>query len=102
MIGGADESQGAAGGIRVRVKDKQPLVVVVFIYNWASTDSRFRAFDSRTGKQLWMAELAASAHGAPMAYVGKTSGKQFIAGGGAGFFRGKISDEVVAYTLPNQ
>jgi len=69
----------------------------------ATTDSRFRAFDSRTGKQLWVTELAASAHAAPITYVGKKSGKQFvvIAAGGGGFFRGKTSDEVVAFSLPH-
>jgi membrane-bound PQQ-dependent dehydrogenase (glucose/quinate/shikimate family) len=73
---------------------------VVFI--GATTDSRFRAFDARTGKQLWMTELGASAHATPMTYAGKKSGKQFvvIAAGGGGFFRGKTSDEVVAFALP--
>ena len=73
------------------------------IFIGASADSRFRAFDSRTGKQLWVAELAASAHAAPITYMGNKSGKQFvvIAAGGGGFFRGKTSDEVVAFTLPN-
>jgi len=69
----------------------------------ATTDSRFRAFDSRTGKQLWVAELAASAHAAPITYMGKKSGKQFvvIAAGGGGYFRGEIADEVVAFSLPH-
>jgi quinoprotein glucose dehydrogenase len=72
------------------------------IFIGASTDHRFRAFDSRTGKQLWVAELAASAHAAPITYKGKKSGKQFvvIAAGGGGFFRGDTADEVVAYALP--
>jgi quinoprotein glucose dehydrogenase len=74
---------------------------VIFIA--ATTDSRFRAFDSRTGKQLWIAELPASAHATPVTYMGKKSGKQFvvIAAGGGGYFRGKISDEVVAFALPD-
>jgi quinoprotein glucose dehydrogenase len=69
----------------------------------AATDRRFRAFDSRTGKQLWVAELAASAHAAPITYMGKKSGKQFvvIAAGGGGYFRGEIADEVVAFALPH-
>jgi quinoprotein glucose dehydrogenase len=73
------------------------------VFIGAATDSRFRAFDSRTGKQLWVAELPASAHAAPITYKGKKSGKQFvvIAAGGGGFFRGKISDEVVAFALPD-
>jgi len=73
------------------------------IFIGASADSRFRAFDSQTGKQLWVAELAASAHAAPVSFMGKKSGKQFvvIAAGGGGYFKGKTSDEVVAFALPN-
>jgi membrane-bound PQQ-dependent dehydrogenase (glucose/quinate/shikimate family) len=73
------------------------------VFIGATTDSRFRAFDSRSGKQLWVAELAASAHAAPLTYLGKKSHKQFvvIAAGGGGFFQGKTSDEVVAFALPN-
>ena len=73
------------------------------VFIGASADSRFRAFDSRTGKQLWAAELGAGAYAAPVTYLGNKSGKQFvvIAAGGGGFFRGKTSDEVVAFALPD-
>jgi quinoprotein glucose dehydrogenase len=72
------------------------------VFVGATTDARFRAFDAQTGKQLWVAELAASAHAAPATYLGKKTGKQFvvIAAGGGGYFRGKTSDEVVAFALP--
>jgi quinoprotein glucose dehydrogenase len=73
------------------------------IFIGATADSSFRAFESRTGKQLWVAELAASAYAAPVTYKGSKSGKQFvvIAAGGGGYFRGKTSDEVVAFALPD-
>jgi membrane-bound PQQ-dependent dehydrogenase (glucose/quinate/shikimate family) len=73
------------------------------IFIGATADSSFRAFESRSGKQLWVAELAASAHAAPVTYMGNKSGKQFvvIAAGGGGYFRGKTSDEVVAFALPD-
>ena len=73
---------------------------VVFI--GATMDSRFRAFDARTGEQLWAADLEASAHATPITYMGK-SGKQFvaIAAGGGGYFRGKVSDALVAFALPD-
>jgi membrane-bound PQQ-dependent dehydrogenase (glucose/quinate/shikimate family) len=73
------------------------------VFIGATADSRFWAFDSRSGKQLWVAELAASAHAAPVTYAGKKSRKQFvvIAAGGGGFFQGKTSDEVVAFALPD-
>jgi len=42
-----------------------------------TNDSRFRAFDSRTGKLLWETKLDAEGHTNPMTYVGK-NGKQFV------------------------
>ena len=74
---------------------------VVFI--GATIDSRFRAFDTRTGEELWAGDLEASAHANPITYKGKKSGKQFIviAAGGGGYFRGKVSDALVAFALPD-
>ncbi len=75
---------------------------VVFI--GATTDSRFRAFDARTGEQLWVTDLEASAHATPITYLGKKTGKQFvvIAAGGGGYFRGKVSDTLEAFSLPDK
>ena len=39
---------------------------------------RFRAFDARTGKEIWTANLEANANANPMSYQGK-SGKQYVA-----------------------
>ena len=74
---------------------------VVFI--GATTDSRFRGFDAKTGEQLWATDLEASAHATPITYMVKKSGKQFvvIAAGGGGYFRGKVSDALVAFALPD-
>jgi quinoprotein glucose dehydrogenase len=44
----------------------------------ATNDKRFRAFDSRTGKQLWETKLEMSAHAIPITYQGK-DGKQYVA-----------------------
>jgi membrane-bound PQQ-dependent dehydrogenase (glucose/quinate/shikimate family) len=73
------------------------------VFIGATADHRFRAFDSKTGRRLWVAELSANAHATPITYMGKKTGKQFvvIAAGGGGYFRGKVSDEVVAFTLPD-
>lgn len=67
-----------------------------------TTDSRFRAFDSRTGKELWVTKLGASGHATPMTYESKKSGKQFvvIAAGGGGNLGSKTSDGLEAYSLP--
>jgi glucose dehydrogenase len=44
----------------------------------ATNDHRFRAYDSRTGKQLWETRLAMSAHAIPITYQGKNR-KQYVA-----------------------
>ena len=65
-------------------------------------DRRIRAFDIETGKELWSAELPASAHAAPIAYRG-ADGKEYVviaAGGSAKVAEEAQSDAVVAFTLP--
>jgi quinoprotein glucose dehydrogenase len=42
------------------------------------SDNRFRAIDSKTGKELWSAKLDATANANPMTYEGK-DGKQYVA-----------------------
>lgn len=72
---------------------------VVFI--GATDDDRFRAFDSRTGAELWSVKLAASAHAVPISYL--AGGRQMvaIAATGGGFLATPIvSDEIVAFALP--
>ena len=49
---------------------------VVFI--GATNDSRFRAFDSRTGAELWVTKLSGDANAVPISYQGK-NGKQYVA-----------------------
>jgi quinoprotein glucose dehydrogenase len=44
----------------------------------STSDNRFRAFDSRTGKELWITKLGHTATANPMTYRGK-SGKQYVA-----------------------
>jgi glucose dehydrogenase len=74
---------------------------VVFI--GATNDSRFHAFDSKTGKLLWEAKLEASGHTSPITYMGR-DGRQYVAltaqGGGA-FLDGGSSNTLVAFALPD-
>ena len=73
---------------------------IVFI--GATNDSRFRAFDSKTGKLLWEAKLDASAHTSPVTYVGR-DGRQYVAlmaTGGGGYLGGGLSNSLVAFALP--
>lgn len=73
------------------------------VFMAATNDSRFRAFDSRTGQELWSAKIDASGHATPMTYVGR-DGRQYvvIAAGGGGFFGSKPSDALVAFALPRR
>ncbi len=70
----------------------------------ATNDKRFRAFDSKTGRELWTAKLDMSAHAVPITYQGK-NGKQYVAvvAGGASALDdpeppGK--EALVVYSLP--
>jgi len=48
------------------------------IFIGATTDNRFRAFDSKTGKELWVTKIGKTANADPMTYQGK-DGKQYVA-----------------------
>jgi len=55
------------------------------VFVGATSDGRFRAFDAKTGKELWVVELPRTAAGTrstananPMSYLGK-DGKQYVA-----------------------
>jgi quinoprotein glucose dehydrogenase len=49
---------------------------VVFV--GGTIDDRFRAFDSRTGRELWVTNVGAAAHTVPITYQGR-EGKQYVA-----------------------
>ena len=74
------------------------------VFIGGTTDNRFRAFDAKSGVELWTATLAANAHATPMTYSIKKTNKQFvvIAVGGGGNFSTTVSDLLVAFTLPEQ
>jgi quinoprotein glucose dehydrogenase len=73
------------------------------VFIGATNDRRFRAFDARTGAELWSAVLPASGHSTPMTYMGK-DGKQYVviaAAGGTSVGSGlPVSDALVAFRLP--
>ena len=48
------------------------------VFIGATPDDRFRAIDSHTGKELWVAKLGKAANANPMTYQGK-DGKQYVA-----------------------
>jgi quinoprotein glucose dehydrogenase len=58
------------------------------VFIGSTGDNRFRAFDSKTGKELWVTKLDYTATAVPMTFMGK-NGKQYVAivaatGGGGG------------------
>src|SRR5690606_614833 len=72
------------------------------VFVGATDDERFRAFDARTGEELWVTRLPGAAPATPMTYIGR-DGRQYvvITATGGGFFGNPVkSDEVVAFALP--
>jgi quinoprotein glucose dehydrogenase len=64
-------------------------------------DSRIRAFNVETGKELWSAVLPAAGNATPMTY--EMNGKQYLvvaAGGLQVIAEESLGDAVVAFALP--
>ena len=61
------------------------------VFVGAATDNRLRAFDSKTGKELWAGQLDRQGNAIPMTYQGN-NGKQYVAV--------TASDTVVVFALP--
>jgi quinoprotein glucose dehydrogenase len=61
------------------------------VFIGATSDARFRAFDSKTGKELWTYKLDRPANANPLTYLGK-NGKQFVAV--------MATDTVTVFALP--
>ena len=71
------------------------------IFIGATTDAHFRAFESKTGKQVWDTTLDAPAHSVPMTFMGKDR-RQYvvIAAGGGGYLQSPAGTRIVAFALP--
>lgn len=70
------------------------------VFIGATMDGKFRAFDSRTGKELWAADLNVDVNSIPVTWQGK-NGKQYLAvlaSGGA--HNGAKAGLIYVYTLP--
>lgn len=66
----------------------------------ASTDSRLRAFDTRTGQLLWQSDLPASGNSGPMSYVAGNGRQMVVVGaGGHKLLRSKSGAHLIAYAL---
>lgn len=71
------------------------------VFIGAALDNYLRAFDVKTGKELWKGRLPAGGQALPMSYVSEHTGRQYvvIAAGGHQFMNTTIGDYVVAYSL---
>jgi glucose dehydrogenase len=71
------------------------------IFVGATIDCRFRAFESKTGRQLWETQLDACAHSLPMTFMGKDR-RQYVvvAAGGGSFLGAPPGSKIVAFALP--
>ena len=65
----------------------------------ATADRTFRAFETRTGRELWQTTMAASGKATPMTY--RAGGRQYVvvAAGGDGDVFG-TGDAIMAYAIP--
>lgn len=69
----------------------------------ATDDARFRAFEAKTGKELWTYKLKGAAHSVPSTYMAK-DGKQYVAvtSTGGSFLASPLTDDsITAFALPN-
>ncbi|WP_312681146.1 membrane-bound PQQ-dependent dehydrogenase, glucose/quinate/shikimate family [Stenotrophomonas chelatiphaga] len=66
-------------------------------------DFYLRAYDSRSGKEVWKARLPVGSQGTPITYVSPTTGRQYvvISAGGARQSPDR-GDYVIAYALPSK
>lgn len=73
------------------------------VFNGSTLDQYLRAYDLRTGQELWKARLPAGGQATPMTYVGK-DGRQYvvICAGGHGGLQTKTGDYVMAFALPRR
>ena len=70
------------------------------VFIGAAMDNYLRAFDAKTGAELWKGRLPAGGQATPMSYEWK--GKQYviIAAGGHSKLNTKRGDQVIAFALP--
>ena len=68
----------------------------------ATQEHMIRAYDIRTGQELWKGRLPAGGNATPLSYWSARSGRQFvvIAAGGHGGILSGYSHKLIAYALP--
>ncbi|MBV8906443.1 MAG: PQQ-binding-like beta-propeller repeat protein, partial [Acidobacteriia bacterium] len=69
------------------------------VFIGSTSDSRFRAFESKTGKELWMTRLEHVATANPMTYADR-NGKQYVAIVAAAGGGDKATQGLLVFALP--
>ena len=104
-VQGADQARDSEDRHAERRRSDRDRERLLFI--GSTTDAQFRAFDSKTGRELWAATLPNDAIATPLTYLGR-DGKQYVAtvaGGGLdNFVRPPLEaprpNVLVAFKLP--
>ena len=74
------------------------------VFVGATDDARFRAFDAKTGNEVWTFKLGGAANATPSTYLGR-DGRQYvvITSTGGGFFNAPLTDDsIMAFALPSR
>jgi len=74
------------------------------VFVGATDDARFRAFDAKSGKELWTVKLKGAAEATPITYEGR-DGRQYvvITATGGGFFGNPVTDDsILAFALDSK
>ena len=71
------------------------------VFVGATDDGRFRAFDAKTGKELWTVKLGGAAEATPMHLSGpRRQTVRRITSTGGGFFNNPVTDDsIMAFAL---
>lgn len=71
------------------------------VFIGAANDNKVRAFDAKSGKELWAGALEADGEATPITYVGK-DGRQYVAimAGGGSFWGAAGGDALAVFALP--
>jgi len=74
------------------------------VFIGATHEKAIRAFDVRSGDELWKARLPTAAMATPMTYVSPSSGRQFIVtvAGGHRALLSPVGDYVLAFAIPEK
>jgi quinoprotein glucose dehydrogenase len=72
------------------------------VFIGATNDNRLRAFDAKSGKELWTGQIDADGQATPITYMGK-DGRQFVVimAGGGGYWGAPGGDALIAFALPS-